>query len=248
MLGRETIDWPVIGAFTAVAVVGGVVVFEALALLRSDTTPAKSTPRLASYVSSVERTEYDIPGFASSGSGERPLSFPLIRLIDPDRSPEASPEKTPSKATAPTAKAPVPTAKSPVTDPKKAPATEEPVKAVPNSSEVKVAKLTPTEAVPPATGAPVRAELWRVVPTANASYFNLGGHIDRAGVVDSLATPHLRDALKKHSKFGQLPPDIRTHILSQNIDLPRIAPYRNLLGMDDKILEQEQAVKFVRIR
>ncbi|MBR1232042.1 hypothetical protein [Bradyrhizobium sp. AUGA SZCCT0182] len=241
MLGRKTIDWPVIGALAAVAVVGGVVGYQAITLLRSDATPTKSPPLLAGYGSSVERSAYDIPGFAGSGSDERPLSFPLIRLIDPDRLQDEIPERPISKGAAPTAKAPV-------TEPKKARPVEEPAKAAPNSSEVKVAKLTPTETAPPATAAPARAEQWRVVPTANASYFNLGGHIDRVGVVDSLATPHLRDAFKKHSKFGQLPPEIRTHILSQNIDLPRIAPYRNLLGMDDKVLEQEQAVRFVRIR
>jgi hypothetical protein len=87
-----------------------------------------------------------------------------------------------------------------------------------------------------------------VVPTANASYFNLGGHIDKNGIVDDLANSHLRDALKAHSKFPLLPPDIKTHILTQNINLPKIAPYRNLLGMDDRILEQEQAVKFIRVR
>ena len=87
-----------------------------------------------------------------------------------------------------------------------------------------------------------------MVPTANASYFNLGGHIDNNGIVDSLASPHLRDALKQHSKFAQLPPDIRTHILTQNINLPKIAPYRGLLGMDDAIMEREQAVRFIRVR
>jgi hypothetical protein len=93
-----------------------------------------------------------------------------------------------------------------------------------------------------------RVEVWRVVPTANASYFNLGGHIDKNGIVDSLATPYLRDALKAHSKFPQLPPDIKTHILTQNINLCKIAPYRHLIGMDDRVLEQEQAVRFERIR
>ena len=53
---------------------------------------------------------------------------------------------------------------------------------------------------------------------------------------------------KQHSKFGTLPPDIRTHILTQNIDLCRVAPYRTLLGMDDRVLEQEQAEKFIRVR
>jgi hypothetical protein len=235
------LDWPVVGAITAVAIVGGVVTYEVVSLLRSDATPTKRPPLLASYGSSVERTAYDIPGFASSGKDERPLSFPLIRLIDPDR--DAVPDAPSAKGTPPPAAKAAP--------PKKTPTVQETARPdqAPAAGEVKVAKLTPGDTVaPPPAAAPARAEQWRVVPTANASYFNLGGHIDRNGVVDSLASPHLRDALTKHSKFAQLPADIRTHILTQNIDLPKIAPYRSLLGMDDRILEQEQAVKFIRVR
>lgn len=232
-------DWPVVGAVSAVAIVGGVVVIEAITLLRSDTMPAKQPPVLTSYGSSVDRSAHDIPGFANSGTGERPLSFPLIRLIDPDREPEPAPSGAKT--------APSQAGKAPISEQPKKPL--EPAKAPSVDKEVKVARLSPPEAEAPTTAAPpIRTEQWRVVPTANASYFNLGGHIDRAGIVDSLASPHLRDALTKHSKFAQLPPAIKTHILTQNIDLPKIAPYRNLLGMDDKILEQEQAVKFIRIR
>lgn len=242
MVGRLALDWPVVGAIAAVTILGGAVAYEVVALLRSDPTPVKRPPLLASYGSSVERTAYDIPGFASSGSGERPLNFPLIRLIDPDR--EAAPEAPPSTKAVTSLGA---KAQSPA-QPKKAPvAAQETTKPVSDSGEVKVARLTPTETVPAPPATPARSE-WRVIPTANASYFNLGGHIDRAGIVDGLATPHLRDALTKHSKFGQLPADIRNHILTQNIDLPKIAPYRSLLGMDDRMLEQEQAVKFVRLR
>ena len=86
-----------------------------------------------------------------------------------------------------------------------------------------------------------------MVVTAKASYFNLGGHVDRAGIVDSLASSHLRDALKSHRNFPQLPPEIRSHILTQNINLAKVAPFRGLLGMDDKTLEEEQAVRFERV-
>jgi hypothetical protein len=245
-------DWPVIGAFTAVAVIGGGVVFEGVTMLRSTPAPVQSQHLLASYGSSVDRSAYDIPGFGSSGAGERPLSFPLIRLIDPDRDAEQAQAASADKAGA--------TKQASPRQARKAAAPQDTTKAPqPASGEVKVAKLTPTAPDPgsvPGTGtatgtapaALARPEQWRVVATANASYFNLGGHIDKAGVVDSLASSHLRDALKQHSKFGQLPPDIRTHILTQNIDLCRVAPYRSMLGMDDRILEQEQAVKFIRVR
>jgi hypothetical protein len=54
----------------------------------------------------------------------------------------------------------------------------------------------------------------RVLVTSKASYFNLGGHVDSAGIVDSIASSRLRDALKEHKNFARLPPDIRTHILT----------------------------------
>ncbi|MBR0800697.1 hypothetical protein JQ615_35585 [Bradyrhizobium jicamae] len=244
-LGAEqTMDWPVLAAVTAVAVIGGAVVFEAATLLGSGTMSAK--PQQPSYEPSAERSAYDIPGFAGSGNDERPLSFPLIRLIDPDR--VAEPEH-PTSSTKDLASGPAAPEQT-----KKITALPAHSNASPGNNEIKVAKLTPT-GIDPAPGptqavapALVRPEQWRAIPTANASYFNLGGHINSAGIVDSLASGHLRDALKQHSKFGQLPSDIRNHILTQNIDLCRIAPYRTLLGMDDKVLEQEQAVKFIRVR
>jgi hypothetical protein len=170
------------------------------------------------------------------------MSFPLIRLIDPDRVPDPEDFQGGTKPSSSVNSA----GRNQI---KNTTAIPESPKTKPSTGELKVAKLTPTDtdALPSATVAPARTE-WRVIPTANASYFNLGGHIDKAGIVDSMATPSLRDALKLHTKFGQLPPDIKTHILTQNISLPKIAPYRTLLGMDDKILEQEQGVKFVRAR
>jgi hypothetical protein len=243
---NRNVDWLVVGAVSAVVVVTGVVAFEVVGLVRSDTKTASRPPLLASYGSSVDRSAYEIPGFATARAGDPPpLSFPLIRLIDPDRdSPPTTnaPPATPPAATAGKAPAqPKPSSAPPPTM-----ATQPPTAAPqPPPNEVKLAKLTTPETD---TLPQPRLEVWRVVPTANASYFNLGGHIDKNGIVDNLATPHLRDALKQHSKFGQLPPDIKTHILTQNIDLPKIAPYRNLLGMDDRILEQEQAVKFIRVR
>jgi hypothetical protein len=220
------------------------VTYEIVVVLRSDPTPPPIAAAIARPDVPVERSAYDIPGFASSPSAERPLSFPLIRLIDPDRNPEDRPDAAAAPAKPGTAATPA-AKKTPSTAPADAS-----TKAAP--AETKVAKLTPpdaslTDAPPPPTAAP-EAGQWRVVPTAAASYFNLGGHIDSNGVVDNLANSHLRDALKAHSRFGQLPPDIKTHILTQNINLPKIAPYRVLLGMDDRILEQEQAIKFVRVR
>jgi hypothetical protein len=76
---------------------------------------------------------------------------------------------------------------------------------------------------------------------------NLGGHINKAGVVDSLASGHLREALKAHRNFGRLPAGLRAHIQSSNIDLRRLAPYRTLVGIDDNRIEAEHGVRFVRV-
>ncbi|MGN6310090.1 MAG: hypothetical protein ACTHNN_11105 [Xanthobacteraceae bacterium] len=142
---------------------------------------------------------------------------------------------------------------------------DKPTNAAPSPSDrppVKDKHLLPARAIPPAAKPPPppsgnvamvtphhtqQTVQWRAVPTANASYFNLGGHINGAGIVDSVASEQLREAFKVHRNFNKLPPDIRTHILTQNISLPKIAPYRGLLGINDKTIEREQAVRFERV-
>ena len=52
---------------------------------------------------------------------------------------------------------------------------------------------------------------------------NLGGHIDRNGMVDSMANPHLKDALMKHRNFIKLPAAIRSYIsAASSLDLNRL--------------------------
>jgi hypothetical protein len=107
----------------------------------------------------------------------------------------------------------------------------------------KVASIDPR---PAPKAPPVEVEQWRVVPTAKASMFNLGGHISN-GIVDGMATPHLKEALQKHKNFGKLPPALRAHVISAaNIDLNRLAPYRSLLGMEEGLMET-QGVRFERV-
>jgi hypothetical protein len=228
-------DWPVIGAVSAVAIVAGAVTFEVVVFMQPGPAPVKRTPQLSSYGAPVERSAYEIPGFATGRPGEWTPSFPLIPLIDPDRIPQ-------TESRIPADQPPAPEA------PRKPPAAPAAAKPPPSGDqlntappgELKTAKLATPEVQP-------RAEQWRVIVTANASYFNLGGHVDGAGIVDSLASSHLRDALKSHRNFSQLPPEIRTQILTQNIDLRKLAPYRGLVGMNDKSLEEEQAVRFERV-
>jgi hypothetical protein len=230
-------DWPVIGAVSAVALVAGAVTYEVVVFMQSDPASVKRAPQLASHASSVDQSAYEIPGFATGRPGEWTPSFPLIPLIDPDRLPAAE-SRVPANQRPPRDPSVKPAAAS---GPVRPPATVDLQKAPP-PSDVKTTNLaTPAPAPQP------RAEQWRVVVTAKASYFNLGGHVDRAGIVDSLASSHLRDALKSHRNFPQLPPEIRGHILTQNINLAKVAPFRGLLGMNDKTLEEEQAVRFERV-
>ena len=228
-------DWPVIGAITGVTIVAGVVIFEVIAFVKADPEPVKTAQVLSSYGSSVERSANELPGFATGKSSPPAPSFPLIRLIDPDRTfPIDGDEAVPQ------APAPRPSSAAP----KKAP----PASATPDTpSDLKVAKLTPPEQRVAAPDIQPRTDQWKVLVTSKASYFNLGGHVDSNGIVDSLASSRLRDALKEHKNFARLPPDIRTHILTQNINLAKVAPYRGLLGIDDKRMEEEQAIKFERV-
>ena len=93
----------------------------------------------------------------------------------------------------------------------------------------------------------VNSDSWMVRTTAKASYFNLGGHVDKNGVVDSLASSYLRDALKKHKNYAKLPAQIQVYIDAPKVNLAKIAGYRALLGVSDKEMEEEQGVRFVLI-
>jgi hypothetical protein len=93
----------------------------------------------------------------------------------------------------------------------------------------------------------MRVQEWKAVPTARANLFNLGGHLDQSGLVDNMASGPLRDAFKKVKNYDKLPPEAKALIDAPNINLSKLAPYRALLGIDDSKIEQEQAVKFVRV-
>ena len=88
---------------------------------------------------------------------------------------------------------------------------------------------------------------WKAVPTERAGPFNLGGHIDQNGVVDSMASERLREALKTSKNYRRLPAEAKAWIEAPNINLSKLAPYRVMLGIDDRIIEAEQGVKFVRL-
>jgi hypothetical protein len=118
-------------------------------------------------------------------------------------------------------------------------------KAPPPPDRTKPAALTALTPMPVQPQASV-AE-WRAVATAHANSSNLGGHLDRSGIVDSLGSSYLRDALKNARNYNKLPPDARALIDAPTINLSRLAPYRGLLGIDDSRIELEQGVRFVRV-
>jgi hypothetical protein len=115
------------------------------------------------------------------------------------------------------------------------------------SSSVHTKQASPSVSPPLPAQPKIGIQEWRAIPTARANLFNLGGHLDQSGLVDSMASPRLRDAFKKVKNYNKLPPEAKTLIEEPNINLSKLAPYRGLLGMDDRKIEQEQAVKFVRI-
>ena len=108
-------------------------------------------------------------------------------------------------------------------------------------------KTAPTMASQSKEAVHPELEEWKVITTAKASPFNLGGHVDRNGIIDSLASPHFRDAIKKHPNYPKLPQRIQTAMEAPNISLVKLAPYRTHLGISDKKIEEEQGVKFVRV-
>ena len=213
-------DWPLTGSVAGAAIVAGLVTYGTVALIQSDSDQPRRAPTAAFLVPTAERPLADVT--IAGGDAPRRPSGPFI-LTDSARTDEEAAAVIREPALAYLGKPPK------LPDLKKAP--------VAASAEIK----------PPAAPQQIVVEHWRVTATSKANYFNLGGHIDRAGVVDSLASSHLREAFKSHRNFGRLPPDIQQHIATQNIDLCKIAPYRALLGIDDRKIEEEQAVRFERL-
>ena len=110
--------------------------------------------------------------------------------------------------------------------------------------EPKVAKLsTPNTNSPPPTGAMAsggdgKCELLQF-RRPNRSNFAESSIVLRAVIFEM----HLDHTVN----FPSFLLTLKTDILTQNINLPEMsAPYRTLLGMDDKYLEQEQAIKFIK--
>jgi hypothetical protein len=216
-------DWPLAGAVTGVVVLAGAVSFGTVLALRATPEPPKKAQTfvllLAPPPDTAGYTTASLPPFEEDEVkiDRRPL-LPVAPITPPAK-------KSGSAGSESSAKPPVTQGPHKVTP------------AAPGSGST--ANQHPLQVAP---------ERWRVTTTSKASYFNLGGHVDKTGIVDSMASEHLRDAFKKHRNFEKLPPDIKTHINnSQTINLVKLAPYRTMLGVNDRWLEEEQGVRFERI-
>ena len=223
-------DWPLTGMITGIVVLTGAAAYGVVGVIQSNTPlPTKATKSVQPAL--VARSA--LPVFISPNEPREKFdtATPIPTLSEPPppfQFNQAPPEPRPAPALGKAIHLAPPTSAKP--------------SALTLSKPAPTAGLSPLPS--PVQPAPAAVQ-WRVVATAQANYFNLGGHIDNAGTVDSLASGHLRDAFKAHRNFEKLPPELKTHILTQNISLTKIAPYRQLLGINDKKIEQEQAVRFV---
>jgi hypothetical protein len=244
-------DWPLTAALTGMgAAVCGAGIYGVI-LVRSVAVP---TPKAATDFTIQLAPGVDPATFFKEQPGLDILPPRPLAPLTPDpivSAAEQAPvapkaEKSPA---APKAVPPARAKKQPPATAEKAEPTPAQKKAEPTPAQKKVASIdhasAPKAPAPPPPA--VEVEQWRVVATSKASMFNLGGHIDKAGMVDGMATPHLKEALQKHKNFGKLPPAIKAHIIgAASIDLNKLAPYKSLLGMEEALME-EQGVRFVRV-
>jgi hypothetical protein len=226
-------DWPLTGALAGVGVLVCAVGVGAVALVRSAPEPARKPAALVHLLPPIGGRTFITEGPATDAE---PLPSPLPLVADP---------VAPKAKKSPLVPKPAPEAFGkalPMPEPKKMASAN-----VPANIPAAVSANAPPASKPPAAEPQIEAERWRVTTTSKASYFNLGGHVDKAGIVDSLASSHLKEALRKNKNFDKLPPPLKAHISGpQNIDLNRIAPYRAMLGMDDSLMEA-QGVRFERV-
>jgi hypothetical protein len=225
----RSIDWTLTAALAGVAVFAGIVAYECYAFVHAGPEPAGETRTSVVLIPARERPAENFSPISSApavanaapqGTNQTDISNNAIARPNQSRVETAAPAKRMDPI------APTPTVSN-----------EHPPLANGGDSVRNKAK----------TQTQVGSELWKVETTVKASYFNLGGHVDKNGVVDSLASSYLRDALKKHRNYVKLPRKIQTYIEAPNIDLAMIAGYRRLLGIDDREMEEEQGVRFIRV-
>jgi hypothetical protein len=262
-------DWTLTGAVTGVAVLAGAVAYESFAFVSSGPEQTRETHTSAVLLPARER-----PPPSVIANSPVVAYAPPAQTVGTDISnspnglvPPLSPPRVNAITSPPPLVAYAPPAQTDGTNISSRPdrhvaalnpprvETPAPAKRVdPTIPAPPVTKLNP----PPADNGPpvhndaktqsnVSSDSWKVVRTAKANFFNLGGHVDNNGVVDSLASSYLRNALKQQKNFAKLPPQIKGYIDAPTINLAMIAGYRQLLGIDDRKMEDEQGVRFIRV-
>jgi hypothetical protein len=227
-------DWTLTGALGGVAILAIAAGYELSVIVRSNPEPAKEYRATPALIPTPERPVVDANsnapavGYTLQSSAPAVVDAPAPQADAPPVSNTAGSPQYSSRVEIPPPIASRPKDHAPP-----------PVYPISGSKEAKPP--------PPQPKPQISSDIWEVHPTAKASYFNLGGHVDRNGVVDSLASSYLKNALMKHKNYAKLPPQIQTYIDGPNINLAKIAGYRALLGMDDKEMEEKQGVKFIRI-
>jgi hypothetical protein len=162
-------DWPLTGALAGVGVLVCAVGVGAVALVRSAPEPARKPAPLVHLLPPIGGRTFITEGPATDAE---PLPSPSSSLVADPAAPKAK-KSPPIQKPAPEAFGKAP----PMPEPKKT--------ASANAPATVPANVQPASK-PPVAEAPIEAERWRVTTTSKASYFNLGGHVDKAGIVDSL--------------------------------------------------------------
>lgn len=192
-------DWPLTGALVGVALLAGTVGYELLAIAGSSPEPAKQFHATSILLPARDRPAVDASAYAPAAQYPAPVpaSAPLAYSTASASAPASGPRLSGSAA------APQPTNEPRVYS--TASASERPY----HLESPAAAGNRPKDHAPPAEYASaahnetkpppkMTVDAWEVQITAKASYFNLGGHVDKNGIVDSTASSYLRDALKKN--------------------------------------------------
>ncbi len=245
-------DWPLTGVLVGVALLAGTVGYELLVITRSSPEPAKKYQATSILLPARERPAVDTSTYApaaeynSAVPASAPQAYSTVsasRLADPPRVSGTASTSVP--ANGPRVYSTASASETPYRLDTPPPVGGRPKD---HSPPAEYASAAHNEVKPPSPPKPqITVEAWEVQITAKASYFNLGGHVDKNGIVDSTASSYLRDALKKNKNYPKLPPEIQAYIEAPNINLAKIAGYRALLGMDDREMEEKQGVKFIRL-
>jgi hypothetical protein len=211
-------DWTLTGALAGAAILALTVGFEFFVITRSNPEPAKQYQATPVLIPARDR-----PVANADPNAPVVVYTPHLQTSAPQISKAAEPAQHPPRVEIPLPVGSAPKDRSP--PPERA------------HNDVKQPQPQPQ----------IISDSWAVQTTAKANYLNLGGHVDKNGVVDSVASGYLSEALKKHKNYAKLPAQIQAYINAPNVNLAKIAGYRALLGMDDKEMEEKQGVKFIRI-